>query len=233
MLARISSTVEPNRIPWHRQDCERALEWCLENMYRKGDTVHLLHVVPHARSSYSGLFTHPDEHQQELLVRPWHGYPQRVSLVPLHTNADGCLYDTIGCSTGGRCSERGESRSEGMLVAWCQACQSRCLREWKPPGSYDNYMRVGQLEAAVAFVKTVSTLCVRRRSTRGASSRSASSGSWRPPRLALGSADMFPLLIPGCPQGRDNACICMWTCRHQAYVCPPTYTAMQAVNLAM
>ena len=88
------------------QDCERALQWCLDNMYRKGmstlrtrtaskkrasptspsqgrcavgcalmclphagDTIHLLHVVPHAKSSYSGLFSHPDQHQQDLMVR--------------------------------------------------------------------------------------------------------------------------------------------------------------------
>ena len=31
-----------------------------------GDTVHLLHVVPHAHNS---SFSHLDEHQDELLVR--------------------------------------------------------------------------------------------------------------------------------------------------------------------
>ncbi|KAK9812430.1 hypothetical protein WJX73_010125 [Symbiochloris irregularis] len=34
-------------------ECVRALTWCMENLYRDGDEIHLLHVVPRLQRSSS------------------------------------------------------------------------------------------------------------------------------------------------------------------------------------
>ncbi|KAK9823281.1 hypothetical protein WJX72_001580 [[Myrmecia] bisecta] len=49
-------------------DCELALKWMLENIYREGDTVYLLHVVPYAQAAYSGVFLAPSPHEQDTMV---------------------------------------------------------------------------------------------------------------------------------------------------------------------
>eukprot|EP00891_Asterochloris_glomerata_P003738 jgi/Astpho2/3738/Aster-04922 len=48
------------------EENERALSWALENMYRPGDVLHFLHVVPHHAS---GNAFAPQTEQQEELMR--------------------------------------------------------------------------------------------------------------------------------------------------------------------
>ncbi|KAK9917547.1 hypothetical protein WJX75_005646 [Coccomyxa subellipsoidea] len=89
------------------EDCERALQWCLDNVYRKGDTIHLLHVVPHAHNS---SFSHLDEHQDEMLAEQARGFIEdrflrslEASRVPYHV-----------------CIVRGETDTESVGQLICQ-----------------------------------------------------------------------------------------------------------------
>ena len=54
------------------QDCKQALQWALDNIYRTGDVVHLLHVTAVDQSSHISAFgqsdEHEEEHQEELKV---------------------------------------------------------------------------------------------------------------------------------------------------------------------
>ncbi|KAK9821584.1 hypothetical protein WJX81_000211 [Elliptochloris bilobata] len=60
------------------QDCERCVQWVLDNIYRPGDVIHLFHVVTHDTVRSLECFSRPmeddlpPEHYQEMLVEHAH-----------------------------------------------------------------------------------------------------------------------------------------------------------------
>ena len=69
-----------------------------------GDTIHLLHVVPHAKSSYSGLFSHPDQHQQDLMVRRTRSKPNLCLYAIINIDVLSICHTTVQCKAEVGCS---------------------------------------------------------------------------------------------------------------------------------
>jgi len=55
---------------FYLQDSELALHWAIENFYRPGDILHLLHVIPEPRMVHiwAGIYIPPDEDAELLEI---------------------------------------------------------------------------------------------------------------------------------------------------------------------
>lgn len=88
------------------EDCENAVRWAWQHVYKSGDVAHFFHVVPHAQAAYSGVFLPPSSEEVDQKAKIAED-ALRERLTPICETA-GVPYELEVVKTGGDAESIGE-----------------------------------------------------------------------------------------------------------------------------